>query len=129
MPKCKIAVQNAGCVFAYFCGGHKNNFPLQFRSSFNLSVSYIYYFWIDVKTDKEIWCRLLYLFHKSEPFISTMLPFSHVFQYYICRFHSGLTVVILFMFVVVASRSYFCLDIFLDQRTFRNVCFAFLIPP
>ena len=36
---------------------------------------------------------------------------------------------ILFMFVVVASRSYFCLDIFLDQRTFRNVCFALLIPP
>ena len=23
----KIAVYNAGCVFAYFCGGHKNNFP------------------------------------------------------------------------------------------------------
>ena len=44
MPKCKITVQNAGCVFAYFCGGHKNNFPLQFRSSFNLSVSYIDYF-------------------------------------------------------------------------------------
>ena len=44
MPKCKITVQNAGCVFAYFCDGHKNNFPLQFRSSFNLSVSYIDYF-------------------------------------------------------------------------------------
>ena len=38
MPKCrlimKMAVQNAGCVFAYFFGGHKNNFRLQFRSSF-----------------------------------------------------------------------------------------------
>ena len=22
----KVAVQNVGCVFAYFCGGHKNNF-------------------------------------------------------------------------------------------------------
>ena len=30
----KIAVYNAGCVFAYFCGGHKNNFPKWFRSSF-----------------------------------------------------------------------------------------------
>ena len=24
----KMAVQNAGCVFAYICGGHKNNFQL-----------------------------------------------------------------------------------------------------
>ena len=32
----KIAVQNVGCVFAYFCGGHKNNFRLQFRNSFNI---------------------------------------------------------------------------------------------
>ena len=31
----KIAAQNGGCVFTYFCGGHKNNFLLQFRSSFN----------------------------------------------------------------------------------------------
>ena len=31
----KIAVQKAGCVFAYFCAGHKNNFQLQFCSSFN----------------------------------------------------------------------------------------------
>ena len=30
----KLAVQNVGCVFAYFCGGHKNNFPILFRSSF-----------------------------------------------------------------------------------------------
>ena len=22
----KMAIQNAGCVFAYFFGGHKNNF-------------------------------------------------------------------------------------------------------
>ena len=36
---CKITVQNAGCVFAYFCGGHKNNSRLQFRSSFNLHFS------------------------------------------------------------------------------------------
>ena len=36
----KIAVWNVGCVFVYFCGGHKNNFPIWFRSSFkeNLSV-------------------------------------------------------------------------------------------
>ena len=32
----KIAVQNAGCVFGYFCRGHKNNFGLQFRISFKL---------------------------------------------------------------------------------------------
>ena len=31
----KMAVQKADCIFAYFCGGHKNNFWLQFRSSFN----------------------------------------------------------------------------------------------
>ena len=31
----KIAVQNAGCVFAYFCGGHRNNVRLQFCGSFN----------------------------------------------------------------------------------------------
>ena len=30
----KLAVQNVGCVFVYFCGGHKNNFPIWFRSSF-----------------------------------------------------------------------------------------------
>ena len=38
MPKRKFILKNsssnAGCVFAYFCGGHKNNFRLQFRSSF-----------------------------------------------------------------------------------------------
>ena len=28
-----MAVQNAGSVFTYFCGGHKNDFWLQFRSS------------------------------------------------------------------------------------------------
>ena len=33
-----MAVQEAGCVFVYFCGGHKNNFRLQFRSSFNLFI-------------------------------------------------------------------------------------------
>ena len=26
--------QKAGCVFRYFCGGHKNNLQLRFRSSF-----------------------------------------------------------------------------------------------
>ena len=30
----KMAVQKPGCVFTYFCGGHKNNFCLQFSSSF-----------------------------------------------------------------------------------------------
>ena len=29
-----MAVQNVGCFFTYFCGGYKNNFWLQFRSSF-----------------------------------------------------------------------------------------------
>ena len=29
-----MAVQSAGCVFAYFCGRQKNTFYLQFRSSF-----------------------------------------------------------------------------------------------
>ena len=33
----KVAVQNVGCVFAYFCGGHKNNFPIRFRSSFKIT--------------------------------------------------------------------------------------------
>ena len=33
----KVAVQNVGCVFAYFCGGHKNNFPIWFRSSFKVT--------------------------------------------------------------------------------------------
>ena len=37
----KIAVQNAGCVFTYFCGGHKNNFRLQFRSSFNFEINFL----------------------------------------------------------------------------------------
>ena len=31
----KIAPQNAGRIFAYFCGGHKNNTWLQFCISFN----------------------------------------------------------------------------------------------
>ena len=31
----KNAVQIAGCVFVYFCGGSKSNFQLQFRSFFN----------------------------------------------------------------------------------------------
>ena len=31
----KIAVQNAGRIFAYFCGGHKNNTWSQCRISFN----------------------------------------------------------------------------------------------
>ena len=26
----KIVIQNVGCVFAYFCGWHKNNFPYVF---------------------------------------------------------------------------------------------------
>ena len=29
----QVAVQNVCCVFYYFCGGHKNNFPIWFRSS------------------------------------------------------------------------------------------------
>ena len=32
----KTAVQKAGWVFVYFCGGHKNIFRLQFRSSFKV---------------------------------------------------------------------------------------------
>ena len=32
----KIAVQNAGRVFTYFCGGQKSNLWLQFRSSFHV---------------------------------------------------------------------------------------------
>ena len=31
----KTAVWRVGCVFIYFCGGHKNNVRLCFRSSFN----------------------------------------------------------------------------------------------
>ena len=34
----RILDLNVGCVFAYFCGGHKSNFPIWFRSS--LSHSY-----------------------------------------------------------------------------------------
>ena len=30
----KIALKDANCVFAYFCGRHKNQLRLQFRSSF-----------------------------------------------------------------------------------------------
>ena len=29
----KITVWNVGCIFAYFCGGHKSNFTLWFRIS------------------------------------------------------------------------------------------------
>ena len=32
----KTAAQNTGCVLAYLCGGHKNKFWLQFRSSFKI---------------------------------------------------------------------------------------------
>ena len=32
------AAYDVGCVFAYFFGGHKNNFPLWFRSSFNIEM-------------------------------------------------------------------------------------------
>ena len=31
----KIVDQNAGCVFPYFCDGHKSNFRLPICSSFN----------------------------------------------------------------------------------------------
>ena len=37
----KIAVENVGYVFAYFCGGHKNNFPIRFRRPFKASFSEI----------------------------------------------------------------------------------------
>ena len=37
----KIAVEIVGCVFAYFCGGHKNNFPISFRSSFKVRLSHL----------------------------------------------------------------------------------------
>ena len=30
----KTAVEHVGCVFAYFCGRHKNNLRLSFPSSF-----------------------------------------------------------------------------------------------
>ena len=30
----KIAAQNVGCYFTYFCGGHKNSFRLHSRNSF-----------------------------------------------------------------------------------------------
>ena len=30
-----MAVQNARCVFTYFCGGNKSNCRLYFHSSFN----------------------------------------------------------------------------------------------
>ena len=30
----KMEFQKAGCVFRYFCGGHKNSLQLRFRSSF-----------------------------------------------------------------------------------------------
>lgn len=33
--KWKIAVQNAGSDFAYFCGGHKKNFGYNFTNPFN----------------------------------------------------------------------------------------------
>ena len=36
----KVAVQNAGCIFAYLCGGHKDNFPIWFRSSFTIYFQY-----------------------------------------------------------------------------------------
>ena len=35
MAASEIAVENVDYFFAYFCGGHKNNFQLQFRGSFN----------------------------------------------------------------------------------------------
>ena len=34
----KTAVQNIGYVYTCFCGGHKNNFRLQFHSSFKALV-------------------------------------------------------------------------------------------
>ena len=36
----KLAVSNVGCVFVYFCGGHKNNFPIWFRSSFKVKQNF-----------------------------------------------------------------------------------------
>ena len=34
----KIAVQNDGCAFAYFCGGHKNIFGYNFVAPLNQKV-------------------------------------------------------------------------------------------
>ena len=39
-----LLVQNAGCIFTYFCDGHKNNLRSQLRSSFNI-----------VKSNVELW--------------------------------------------------------------------------
>ena len=34
----KIAAENVGCVFAYFCDGHRNNFSIWFRNAVPRSV-------------------------------------------------------------------------------------------
>ena len=39
-------LQNFGCVFAYFNGRHKNNFPLCFRSAIN--VDYFSYMQLEI---------------------------------------------------------------------------------
>ena len=41
----KIAFQNAACILAYFCGGHKNNLCLQYRGSFNIFSCMRFYNW------------------------------------------------------------------------------------
>ena len=40
----KIAIQNADCVFTYFCGGHKNNFRLEvLKQEKEAVINFFYY--------------------------------------------------------------------------------------
>ena len=46
----KIAIQNAYCVFIYFCGGHKNNFRLKVLKQEKEAVTNFFYY-----VNREIW--------------------------------------------------------------------------
>ena len=51
----KIAAETSGCVFAYFCGGHKSNFRLQFRGSFKHDKSYKKKSSYIIKIEVQLW--------------------------------------------------------------------------
>ena len=80
MPKCEFSLKwsslNVGCVFAYFCGGHKNTCPLRFRTSFNnqvdLKLLYLLVFLLIIK-----FCQIKLLccdFNVSQIFLDLNYP-------------------------------------------------------
>ena len=58
-----MTVQNTGCIFVYFCGGCKNNFRLQFRSSVKETFTGSSHLKTSVSKVANIWVYTYYFQH------------------------------------------------------------------